>query len=83
VLITLGLAVVALLMFVSEHLLVLLLAFGAALTAYGTAVLARGGLDDVEGCATGYGPSARVVAKLSSGPAAVTSWRSWPSRQTG
>lgn len=51
VLITLGLAVVALLMFVSEHdllLMVLLLAFGAALTAYATAVLARGVLGDVE-----------------------------------
>jgi signal transduction histidine kinase len=50
-LITLGLAAVALLMLVSDHDLLmtaLLLAFAGGLTAYATAVLSRGVLDDVE-----------------------------------
>jgi signal transduction histidine kinase len=50
-LITVGLAVVALLMIVSNHDLLitaLLLAFAGALTAYATAVLSRGVLDDIE-----------------------------------
>ena len=50
-LITLGLGAVALLMLVSDHdllLTALLLVFAGALTAYATAVLSRGVLDDIE-----------------------------------
>jgi signal transduction histidine kinase len=49
-LITLGLATVALLMFASRHdllMMVLLLSFAGALIAYATAVLSRGVLDDI------------------------------------
>ena len=50
-LVTAGLAVVAVLMLVSDHdllLTALLLAFAGALTAYATAVLSRGVLDDIQ-----------------------------------